>query len=593
MTQLTSFTSNDSNITLIVVIFTIVSFAGVLCGLFSYIFIRKELKGYRENFGLKFKNSLLFGFILLFFNELYWIGNFFSLFLILMIDINCFLSLLFIIIPLWYTLINFISRIGFDLTFDKSPPAPYLKIKDQLIQKGFQEIFKCLEINLNPPIGKLKHRWAMPAGKFISCYLWDTAFISQIWKYWDKNIASEILLPFFDNQAKDGRIPHFISFFNKSKKIQPPLLAWAISNLDVDEVYLKNSYLKLKKFNQWLYKNRRLKNGLFFWKHSYESGIDNSPRFTDRSEKYKIDLTRIAAIDLNTYIVLQNQSLIKIAEKLKEKENKEEYDKDIIEFERKNEDLIGLIQKYLWDEDSGLYFDFDIIEEKKMEINTIASFLPLIAMIPTENQARKLIKHLESPYEYNTKIPLPSVALNDINFEKDTWRGPVWINTAYLIIKGLEKYHRYKLSGEFAYRLIKGVFETKKNEKSHSFYEFYDLERFDLKELTRKKGNSFKQITLGGKPVKSFVGWTGLVNSLFIESVIGYDYLKKTIQPSLPEDLKGRIIVLGLPSESLEIELQYNNEKDISIIVIDLNSKKPSMIKKCSLYEKISLKDFF
>ncbi|MFX0138788.1 MAG: trehalase family glycosidase, partial [Candidatus Hodarchaeota archaeon] len=530
--------------------------------------------------------------ILIFTNKLFWIGYIISLiFRLILIFLNnfelFFLFTLGIILYFWYIFIYLISRSGCDLILSKSPLKPYIKIKDPIIQEGYSEVFKWLEINLNAPKGNLKHRWAIPAAIFMSCYLWDSAFISLVWKYWDQNIASEILLPLLDNQTEDGRIPHFVSFSHKSEKIQPPLIAWAISNLKVSNEYLKNAYSKLKKFNEWLYRNRRLKNGLFFWEHSYESGIDNSPRFTDRSERNKKDLTRLAVIDLNSFMVLQNKSLIKIARELQKQDNKDNYETDIAEFHQKNEELVELIQKYLWDEETGLYLDYDIVDEKRIVINTIASFFPLIAEIPTENQAKRLIKHLESPYEYNTKIPLPSVALNDNYFEKDMWRGPVWINTAYLVIKGLEKYQRYKLSGEFAFRIIQGVFETWKNEGS--FYEYYNPERYDLKELTRKKGNFYKQLTLGRKPVKNFVGWTGLVNSLLVESVIGYDLFENTIQPRLPEELKGKKIVLGFPSYSSEIELSYENEKNISIALIDLKSKNKEIIKKCSLYQKISL----
>ncbi len=583
---------NESNIILLYIIL-ITSFNGLLCGLVSNIIAKRKLKEYKENFFAKVKNNLGFGLILILINKSFWIGYIITLiFSITLTFLNNFelfsLLILNIIIYFWYFFIYLISRSGCDLIPSKIPPKPYIRIKDPIIQEGYHEIFKRLETNLNAPKGNLKHRWAMPAAIFMFCYLWDSAFISLVWKYWDQNIASEILLPLLDNQTEDGRIPHFVAFFNKSEKIQPPLIAWAISNLKVSNEYLKYAYSKLKKFNEWLYQNRRLKNGLFFWKHSYESGIDNSPRFTDRSEKHKKDLTRLAVIDLNSFMVLQNQSLIKIAGKLQKHDNKDNYETDIDEFHQKNEDLVELIQKYLWDEETGLYLDYDIVSKKRIVINTIASFFPLIAEIPTENQAKRLIKHLKSPYEYNTTIPLPTVALNDKNFEKDMWRGPVWVNTAYLVIKGLEKYRRYKLSGEFAFRIIKGVFETWKNEGS--FYEFYDPERYDLKELTRKKGNLYKQLTLGRKPVKNFVGWTGLVNSLLVESVIGYDLFENTIQSRLPEELKGRKIVLGFPSESLELEISYESENDISITIIDLNSKNIESFRKGVLFQKIFLK---
>ncbi|MHA1378398.1 MAG: MGH1-like glycoside hydrolase domain-containing protein [Candidatus Helarchaeota archaeon] len=562
--------------------------------LFSWIFSyssfrssKKKLKGYKDNFSYKFINASLFGFILIFLDIYYWLGLILSMIIVVIGDFFIDLKIFFVAIPMMYIILFISYKFQYDDKCGEIKGKPYVKINDPLIVSGFSNIFKRLEVNLNAPLGKLKHRWAMPAGKFIPCYLWDTAFISLVWKYWDMELASEILLPLLDNQSEDGRIPHFVSFFSKSEKIQPPLIAWAISNLEVSINYLKNAYPKLKQFNNWLYKNRRLKNGLFYWLHSYESGMDNSPRFTDRSEKQKRDLTKIAAIDLNAFIVLQNQSLIKIAEKLVGEENLGDIQDDINNYEQKNKEQIELIQNFLWSEDHGLYFDYDIENKKHIEINSIASFFPLLAEIPNEQQAKRLVKHLESPYEYNTKIPLPTVALNDDNFEKDTWRGPVWINTAYLIIKGLEKYRRCKLASEIAFRLIRGIFETWNNEGS--FFEFYDPERYDLKELTRKKGNLFKQITLGGKPVKNFIGWTGIVNSLLIESVIGYDILKKTIRPSLPVGFKGKKRVIGFPLDHKEIEIAYYDEKNITISIIDQSIKKISEYSS-RLYELIHLK---
>lgn len=569
-----------------ILVFLIIPILGMLCGSLRSIYSRRQLKNYRENYGLKFASSVLFGFILICLDPFFWIGNLTSITII--ISLYQFISLQRLIysVPLWYLFLYFCSRIGFDHFFGRSPPVPYLDIEDPTIKKGYQKIYKVLEYNLNMPLGKLKHRWAMPAGKFMSCYLWDSAFISLIWKYWDIDVAYEILQPLLDNQSNDGQVPHFVSFFHKSDKTQPPLIAWAISNLELKPKNLEIAYQKLKNYNNWLYQNRRLENGLFFWRHSYESGIDNSPRFTNRSEKEKYDLTSRAVIDLNSYMVLQNQSLIKIASKLKDSSDLD-YEKDILEFQKKNEELIRLIQENLWNEEEGLYFDYDFSEKSQIKINTIASFIPLIAGIPTDNQAKRLIEHLENPKEYNTLIPLPTVALSDPNFEKDTWRGPVWLNTAYLVIKGLEKYNAYKLSGELAYRLIKGVFQTWWN--VGSFYEFYDPERFDLDELTRKKGNFFKLITLGNKPVKRFIGWTGLVNTLLIESIIGYNLIEQSIQPRLPKELKGHSILLKLLANSKELRIVYNSEQDISISFTDFNTTTLNINKKCQLYQKVFL----
>ncbi len=473
----------------------------------------------------------------------------------------------------------------------KLPEVPYIKINDEIINKGYEEVFKILKKNLGAPAGKINDFWAKPSSIFAGCYLWDSAFISQIWKYWDVKTAGRILKPLFNRQAEDGRIPHHVNPIQISKISQPPLLAWAVSNLDLSPEYLLEVYPLLKKYNEWLCENRQLDSGLFFWQHFYENGIDNGPRFTDQSDKIKDDLTNIAPVDLNSYLVLQYDALIKIAKKLKPFFDKQELNADIQIFEEKKSRLIEIIQKYLWDEEYGLYFDFDFNKNQRVEINTIVSFFPLIAEIPNEHQTSLMVNHLGNSHEYNTKIPFPTIARNDNHFEKDTWRGPVWVNAAYLVIKGLEKKQLFQLSSELTYNLVKGVYNTWKNEGF--LYEFYDPDRYDLKELTRKKGNLYKRLSLGKKPVKNFVGWTGLVNSLLIESIVGFSINEKHIQPLLPVELKGKSIILGFPSQNFELEVSYSSEKLITIRVSDLQGKKEDLIKECNLYQKISLEEFF
>ena len=107
------------------------------------------------------------------------------------------------------------------------------------------------------------------------------------------------------------------------------------------------------------------------------------------------------------------------------------------------------------------------------------------------------------------------------------------INTTYLALEGVKRYGQMATFREMASRLANGVYMTYHN--TGTFHEFYDPERFDLKELSRKKGLGplglqasnnpikvaqwliMKQLILGQKPVSQFMGWTGLVNTLVLE----------------------------------------------------------------------------
>ncbi len=182
--------------------------------------------------------------------------------------------------------------------------------------------------------------------------------------------------------------------------------------------------------------------------------------------------------------------------------------------------MATLIQEYLWDDETGLFYDFDYAKKEFIKINTIFSLFPLYLGITTPDQTALLIQHIQNPEEYNTRIPFPTVARNDPLFVKDTWRGPMWVNTAWIPLQGIFKANQGELGGELAYRLVKGVYETYEN--CGSFYEFYDPDEPTLAHLDRKKGNLGKALTLGNKPIHNFCGWTALINTILIENIIGY-----------------------------------------------------------------------
>ncbi len=382
------------------------------------------------------------------------------------------------------------------------------------------EAFKAVELTLRQNL-RGKHflnpgQHAYPGPKYTSAYLWDTAFISQVWSKVDPEIGKNILEYVLHYQKEDGRVAHSVFdlyFFALpvGKNSQPPVLAWSAWRLQEREPDLKfiaRIYPKLIHYHEWFRANRRHSTGLYFWADAYESGIDNSPRFSDASESVLVDTKNLLSTDVTTYVVMTLEALEKMANALG-------LPLDAARFAAERQDLIFLTNKMLWDERDGLYYDWNLKNAEFIRVNTIASLLPLVAGIPNAAQAERLMGHIRNPEEYNTPTPLPSVARNDPTFEKDMWRGPVWVNTAYLTLLGMDRYGYHNETVSMSKNLVRGVYATWVN--CGSFYEFYDTERDDLVELHRKRGNWWKEHTLGKKPVSHFVGWTGLVNNLVWE----------------------------------------------------------------------------
>jgi hypothetical protein len=419
--------------------------------------------------------------------------------------------------------------------------------------EGFSSVNASLFLNLHNPDGLSPVRYAHPAPSFRAIYLWDSAFISQIWKWWDPDVACDVLRSVIE--LRDGsRLQHFVAEFTRSKLTQPPLLAWALAELGrtVEESryreWVGEAYEPLRAYHYWLFAHRQLPNGLFAWAHPYESGVENAPRFSSRDERRLDDTSNLAAPDLCSYMVLQCEALAEMA-RLAGK------DEQAAAHESEAAGLRGAVNDHLWDEEEGLYFDRDVETGEFVRSRTIASLMPLWAGIPDPPRAKRLVEQVLEPNAFNTVIPLPSVALNDESFERDMWRGPVWVNTAFAVIAGLRRYAFHEAAADLAFRLCDGVFRTFGH--TGRFHEFYDPSRIGIGHLHRKRGNRWKRITLGSGPVIDFVGWSGLVNTLVVDMLFG---LRRTpeglsIKPCFPARARGLSFSLNLPLHDLNLDL--------------------------------------
>ncbi|MEQ8849984.1 trehalase family glycosidase [Botrimarina sp.] len=445
--------------------------------------------------------------------------------------------------------------------------APTLHVADAsgklaVWEEGFAGVYATLLLNLNNPDTLSPVRYAHPAPSFRGVYLWDSAFIARVWQAWDPAVARDVTQAVLD--LRDGdRLQHVVAEFTESVYTQPPVLAWAIAQIahasrPLDRELLAQAYDTLVAYQGWLAENRRLPSGLYAWAHPYESGIDNSPRFSNVDESRFADTTVLAAPDFSSYVVLQLESLGQIAGLL----GREEADAHLAEADT----LRAAINESLWCDRAGLYFDRHEVTGEFVRRRTIASLLPLWAGVPDAARAQRLRDHALDPASFGTPIPLPSVARDDPTFVKDMWCGPVWLNTAYAVVEGLARYGFYEAAGELAYRLCDGVFKTFEQERR--FFEFYDPDHRGIEDLQRKRGNRWKHLTLGAKPVGEFIGWTGLVNTLVVNVLVGlrHEGGRRTLRPLLPPELDGVGLSVRLPAEELAVTVERHGDRILATI---------------------------
>ncbi len=430
-----------------------------------------------------------------------------------------------------------------------NPPVEQLA---RTVNRGFAEVYAVLFANLHQNALLTPFRHGVPGPAFRGIYLWDSAFISRIWLDWEPTVAEEIVAAVMD--VRDGdRLQHVVSDFMQSPFTQPPLVAWAVGRQLVREggsrILLRDHHDALWAYQEWLDMNRRLKNGLYFWAHPYESGVENSPRFSSRDESWLADTRSVAAVDLSCYVVLQWEAIGLMAKALGE-------DEAAGVARGKAAELRTGIMELLWDRNDGCFYDFDLARGDFVREETITSLLPLWAGAANAGQVERMVARIKDSKGYRTRMPLPSLPLESPNFDNDMWRGPVWINLAYGVICGLERCGEADLAADLSWEICRGVWEVFETEGR--FYEFYDPTSAGTEGLSRKRGNRWKRLTLGSGPQKDFVGWTGLVNVLWIEHVVGYrrEVGRAELVPCFPHDLAGAAIRLEMPVDGIVINVQ-------------------------------------
>jgi len=333
------------------------------------------------------------------------------------------------------------------------------------------------------PEGGIKHRWTTPdRWPHRAMWLWDSAFHAIGWRNIDLEVAHDALMSVLDTAQPDGFIPHMASPDSVSGITQPPVLAMAaamVNETAPDREWLGRIYPRLRAYVEWDLANRDTDGaGLAEWTiegdpdcRSGESGMDNSPRFDSA--------IRLDAVDFNSFLALECETLERFAVELGRKE-------DAGVWRERHARLVTLINDRLWDEKAGFYFDYDVQAGKRIPVLACSGFMPLACGVTTPERARKLAEHLDNPATFGVLLRVPSVATGERSMdEKDMWRGPVWINMNWLIVRGLRRYGLEDAASKIESETIEEI--ERQYGKYGVFFEYYDgLKEIDPPSLKRK-----------------------------------------------------------------------------------------------------------
>lgn len=232
------------------------------------------------------------------------------------------------------------------------------------------------------------------------------------------------------------------------------------------------------------------------------SGMDNTPRGRDAGGAKQV--MWIDAISQQALSALYISRLCDLRGLKAEKK----------EWQKRYEALKRTINERYWDERDGFYYDVSVADGTPCRIKTPASFWAMLAEVPSKKQAERMIKYLQQEEYLGGQYPWNTLSRDDRDYNHKTgdyWRGGVWLPTAYMGTKALEKYGFYELADELAERVIRHQLRTYHAVTPHTIWECYS------------PSADAPSTEVGHRARPDFCGWSALGPiSLFIENVLGF-----------------------------------------------------------------------
>jgi len=242
-----------------------------------------------------------------------------------------------------------------------------------------------------------------------------------------------------------------------------------------------------------------------------ESGWDFTSRFYNRCNEF-------LPIDLNCYLYKYEKDF-ELASLILGDEDEADY------WNKQASKRKELINRLMWNEKAGFFFDFNYYFNKQSNFYSLAGFVPLWAELASFDQAKKMVSNLKR-FESNFGLFItskkslpPKINLNKIPtrlrpaieevVSTKQWDYPnIWPPLEYLAVIGLLKYGFV----EEAKKIIKRSLEAHANifRKYKTFFE-----RIDGLTGDKPKNSHYE--------VQSGFGWT---NAVFLRYVYILDYLE-------------------------------------------------------------------
>jgi neutral trehalase len=364
-----------------------------------------------------------------------------------------------------------------------------------------------------------------------------------------------------------------------------PLFAWAEYNLyhkTANKKRVKDVLPALTRHYKWLESRFKAANGLYATPPE-AAAMGNSPR---ENAAYLVDFN--AAMAMNALYISALGDILN--------------DKDIsFQYKRDYFSLKTRINGKMWNPEEGFYYDLDS-GEAQVKVKTIGSYWLLLAEIPNEERAERLVAKLKDPACFGTENPFPTLSADNPGFDKkgNGFRGSVVTAYTFMVIKGLEKYNFYEFARDCAIRHLYFILDSMHAEAEQAEAQGRQKDHKPVVWGAYQPQSEGKASWEGHPdwPYPHYLPYNGLASvTLMIENIVGlYASLpRKTVDWIIPNleimgienlSLKRNMVTILSSKSGRGWEIHMESEKLYYFTINVLNKKKktlPIPSGKCSM----------
>ncbi len=188
-----------------------------------------------------------------------------------------------------------------------------------------------------------------------------------------------------------------------------------------------------------------------------ESGFDISNRFGP----FSVDIIHYAPVCLNVLLYRMEQDIAYIHERLGYRKVAQTWTNRALERQ-------GNIDQFLWNDSTGLYFDYSFRTNQQSSYEFATTFYPLWAGLCSPEQAAKVVKNL-------ALFEAPGGLLSSTHVSGNQWDAPFgWAPLNLIAVQGLVRYG-YREEGERLARKFMSML-SKEFKKDGTLLEKYDVQ---------------------------------------------------------------------------------------------------------------------